>query len=123
MISGCASRARVVDISGYSFDVSPVYFSKSPNIKVDCGGSRMEFPLSALRNVKIDRTRITSIDGRLYFGAEIELKDGNIYGKSQDKGRCFVCADNGIAGRSSKSDYFVSFDKLNGFTVLDKDDK
>jgi len=124
---GCAvfkaKVTRVTDISGYTTDVTHVRFTKNPNIKVDCGGARMEFQFHNLRSMKVDRQRIKSIDGRLYFGAEIELKDGKVLGKSQEKGACYICADNELEGISSNSSYKVSFHKLDGFVVLDKGDE
>jgi hypothetical protein len=126
-MSGCAvfnvfkaKITRVTDVSGYTSDVTHVRFTKNPQIIVDCGGARMEFLFNTLRSMKIDRQRITSIDGQLYFGVEVELKNGTVFGKSQEKGSCYICADNGLEGISSKSGYTVSFDKLSGFTVLGK---
>ncbi|MDR2728192.1 MAG: hypothetical protein LBB56_03600 [Chitinispirillales bacterium] len=127
LMSGCAvfnvfkaKITRVTDVSGYTSDVTHVRFTKNPQIIVDCGGARMEFLFNTLRSMKIDRQRITSIDGQLYFGVEVELKNGTVFGKSQEKGSCYICADNGLEGISSKSGYTVSFDKLSGFTVLGK---
>ena len=128
---GCASIkkmmkpkvTRITDVSGYTSDVTHVRFSKIPQIKIDCGGARMEFQFHTLRSMKIDQQRIKSIDGRLYFGAEIELNDGTAFGKSQEKGSCYVCSDNGLEGIISKSSYTVSFHKLNSFIVLDKDEE
>ena len=126
-ISGCAifkvQVTRVTDISGYTSDVTSVRFTKNQKIKVDCGGALMEFPFGALRSMKIDSQRITSIDGRLYFGAQIELRDGTTFGKSEEKGGCYICADNELAGISSKNSYTVSFHKLRSFIVLDKNEK
>lgn|GEM_PF-6658097 len=124
---GCAvfkaKVTRVTDISGYTTDVTHVRFTKNPKIKVDCGGARMEFQFHNLRSMKIDRQKIKSIDGRLYFSAEIELKDGTVYGRSQDKGACYICSDNELEGISSKSSYKVSFQKLDNFIVLEKDEE
>jgi len=114
---------RVTDISGYTLDVTHVSFTKKPQIKVDCGGAHMEFQFNTLRSVKIDNQRIKPIDGRLYFGVEIELKNGVAFGKSQEKGDCYICSDNGLEGISSNGTYKVSFNKLSGFTVLDKDEE
>jgi len=80
----------------------------------------MELPLKVVKSIKINPKQISSIEGRLHFGIELLLLDSTVIGGGG--GRCYISADNGVAGKSSKGKFSLPFEKLSYVYVLGKED-
>ncbi len=114
--AGCAISGTIVDRSQNSADLKKMRLSGSSSLSIYCGGAKRDLPLKAVRSMKIDPFRTTSVDGLLYLGVEAELADGTRIDGS-DRGDCFISSDNGLVGISGKGSYSVTLDNVSSITV------
>jgi hypothetical protein len=118
-----AVNAVVTDMGGQDYNVMSIKLAKGSKLKVACGETRMEVPFKSVKSMKIDRRRISTVDGQLYFGAEIRTGDGAVIGSFDGGGRCAVHAGNGFVGKTaSKSKYSSPFGNVGAVEVLGKGD-
>jgi hypothetical protein len=117
-----AVNALVTDVEGRDYNVLSVKLAKGSKLKVVCGETRMEVPFKSVKSMKIAPTRISSVDGQLYFGVEIRTGDGAVIGSLDGGGGgCAVCAGNGIVGKTaSKSKYSSPLSNVSAVSILGK---
>jgi len=120
-----AAKGAVTDVSGKAYEVTSLRLAKGlpwiGSLKVVCGDARMSVPFRRVSGMKIDPARITSVDGKPYYGVEITLRGGGVIGGlGGDATPCSVCADNGIKGKVSKTGYRASFSSLSGVEIHGK---
>jgi hypothetical protein len=115
------SKAKVTDIKGHTYDVASLRLLKGSKLNVVCGGTRMAVPFRSVVSMKIDPAQIAPVDGRPHFGVEIHVRDGSVIGDIGERGRCLVCADNGLRGKRAKAAYSAPFSSLSSIEILGKD--
>lgn len=116
-----AVDAVVTDISGQDYKVLSIKLAKGSNVKVVCGGTRMDVPFKSVSAMKIAPEQISSVDGQLYFGVEIRMSDKSVIGGLDGNSRCAVYADNGFVGKTaSKSKYSSPFGNVRAVAVVGK---
>jgi hypothetical protein len=120
--SGHAGRAVVTDVSGQTYEIRSLRLTTGSKLAVVCGGTRLNVPFKTITAMKIDPSQITSVDGRMHYGVEIEMRDGTVIGNILETTRCTVGADNGLRGRNAKARFSTPFNKVSGFQVLGKGD-
>jgi hypothetical protein len=125
-----AANAAVTDVSGRTYNVASARLLKGGlpligggRMQVVCGETRMSVPFGKVRNIKIDPAQISPVDGRPYFGVEIQMRDGTVIGDIQERGRCLIYSDNGLRGKSAKAASFSApFSSLSNIQILGKGD-
>jgi hypothetical protein len=130
MAYGYAANAKVTDVSGQTYQVKSLRlakgftlpFIKEAKIDIYCDGVRITHKLKSVKSLKINPAKIASIDGKLHFGVEILLKDSTALGNINERGGCYIAADNGFMGKSSKGKFSVPFDRIGTVYFLGKED-
>jgi len=119
-----AVDAVVTDLSGQEYNVKSIKLTKGSKLKVVCGGARMEVPFKTVSAMRIAQGLISSVDGNLYFAVEISARDGSVIGDFEGDKRCYVLADNGVAGKTaSKAKFSSPLSNIGAVTILGKKDE
>ncbi|MCL2219162.1 MAG: hypothetical protein FWC23_04425 [Chitinispirillia bacterium] len=117
------AKAKVMDVSGHTYDVSSIRLTKGSKLQIVCDGVSMDVPFKSITAIKVDPARISSYGGNTHYSIEIQVRGGTVFGSAIEDGRgCTVCADNGFRGKTvSKSAYSVPFSKVSAIQILGKD--
>lgn len=118
-----AARARVTDAMGQTYDVDKTKLFRGKELRVICGSTRISVPFKRIRNMTIDPSQITPVDGTIYFGVEIHMGDegGSTIGDIEDRGRCLIYSGNGLRGRVARAAYRIPFSDIRAVEILGKE--
>lgn len=118
-----AARARVTDATGQTYDVDKVKLFRGKQLQVVCGDTRITVPFKRIRNMTIDPSQITPVDGTIYFGVQILMSDesGSTIGDIEDRGRCLIYSGNGLRGRVARAAYRIPFSDIRAVEILGKE--
>jgi hypothetical protein len=77
VVAGCALSGSVVDKGRFETSLTDMRLKNNPALVVFHGGSSRMIPLKFVNTCIVDPTRSLTYENKLYFGADITLKNGS----------------------------------------------
>jgi hypothetical protein len=113
LLPGCKEpiRALVTDVNGLETEIMELQFSRGPVLKAKEGQSLREIRTSEIGIIKISAEETESVEGELYYLAEIWLVDGSqIIPRITPEGArigAYVNIDNEVLGKTPTGDFKI----------------
>jgi hypothetical protein len=113
---GCGITAEIACVSGVKTEVEDIKIStSSQKILILDGDASRQLRVKDIDIITILPVQTCTIDGKLYYQARIQLKNGVKIGyDSQGKKEtmAFICLNETVFGKSNGGEYSVSLDKI-----------
>jgi len=117
----CALSGSVVDLGRFETKLTDIRLKNDPMLKIYYGGSKREVPLKMINTIIIDPTNTITVENKLYFSADITLKDGTrIKSLDQDESKlteAYLAVQNELVGKNVNDSFSIGLENVSRITI------